>query len=174
MTQRETPPRLQGIDDDEEEKTSVGAAPDPEGARPSPLGSPLGGPLPPQGAQVPPAPRVNFGKFNTPTAFTPHQGTPHQPQPQPQPPPQTTQQPHDPRSSTAMTAARPLGNAPDSGSLPPKSMPRPLGGGSGSSGNMPRVQHHSAAPPLPGASSSSPPSARGDERMNERGSSGPA
>ncbi|MDB4943805.1 MAG: hypothetical protein JWP97_3339, partial [Labilithrix sp.] len=57
MTQREAPPRLKGIDDDEdEEKTSVGAAPDAEAAR------------------APARPAVGFGKFNTPTAFTPHQG----------------------------------------------------------------------------------------------------
>ena len=146
MTQRESPPRLQGIDDDEdEEKTSVGVAPDADPARPSPLGTP-----PPLASS---APRVSYGKFNTPTAFTPHPGN---------------AQPlkHDPRSSTAMTA--------DSGSLPPKSMPRPLGGSSGSSGssgNMPRVQHNTA-PPLPGASAG-PPSVRSEERMPDRGSSGP-
>ena len=156
MTQRESPPRLQGIDDDEdEEKTSVGAAPDAEPGRPSPLGQPA-------------PPRVSYGKFNTPTAFTPHQGQ----SPQAPPPLQ-----HDPRSSTAMTAARPLPpGAPDSGSLPPKSqaMPRPPveprpGGSSGSSGNMPRVQH-SAPPPL---TSSAPPSGRVEDRMPDRGSSGP-
>jgi len=158
VTQRESPPRLQGIDDDDdEEKTSVGVAPDAEPALPSPLGTP-----PPLG---PSPPRVNYGKFNTPTAFTPHQGNA----------PQTTQPlQHDPRSSTAMTAARALsGNpsvSPDLGSLPPKSMPRPLGG-SGSSGNMPRVQHNTA-PPLPGVSSG-PPAARPDDRMPDRGSSGP-
>jgi len=64
VTQREAPPRIHGIEDDEdEEKTSVGAAPEPEPGRPSPLGAP---------------PRVHYGKFNTPTAFTPNQGTPNQ------------------------------------------------------------------------------------------------
>jgi serine/threonine protein kinase len=66
VTQRESPPRLQGIDDDEdEEKTSVGAAPDAEAVRAA-SHSPLSPHAPP--------PRVSYGKFNTPTAFTPHQG----------------------------------------------------------------------------------------------------
>jgi serine/threonine protein kinase len=147
VTQRDAPPRLKGIDDDEdEEKTSVGAAPDPDALRPSPLG------------QVVP-PKVSYGKFNTPTAFTPHQG-PAQPQ---------SPLHQDPRSSAAMTSARAVNNGPpDSGSSgPPKSqsMPRPPSGA-----NMPRVNH-----------SSGPPSVRSEMRgdssasamMPDRGSSGP-
>src|SRR4051794_38035652 len=90
VTQRDAPPRIQGIDDDEdEEKTSVGAAPDPEPHRPSPNAH--GGP-----------PRVSYGKFNTPTAFTPHQPA------HPQAGQHHSPLHHDPRSSTAMTAARPM------------------------------------------------------------------
>ena len=135
MTQRDAPPRLpQGIDDDEdEEKTSVGAPPEPE-AR--------------SGAHSPPGPppRVNYGKFSTPTAFTPIAGQHQQQAPQPPQPPQqqhhsqhgqhaASQNPghahqggQDPRSSTAMTAARAVPSGPpDSGSGPPmsQSMPRP-------------------------------------------------
>lgn len=144
MTQREAPPRLQGIDDDEdEEKTSVGAAPDADPDRPSPLGPPA---------------RVNYGKFNTPTAFTPHQAPAPAPALSPPPP------------------ARPLGstsNAPDSG--PPKSqaMPRP-------STSIPRVAPGASPSTNPSASqlanSSSNQSAAGPGNAMmpaERGSSGP-
>ncbi|MEA2746696.1 MAG: hypothetical protein QOI41_839, partial [Myxococcales bacterium] len=143
MTQRESPPRLQGIDEDEdEEKTSVGAAPDPEAVRQahSPL-SPV--------APLAPPPRVNYGKFNTPTAFTPHQG-----HAAPQP---AAGQPQDPRSSSSpapeRTAARnaPAG-PPDSGPPKSQSMPRPPSGANNAAARM-------------GQTSQMPP--------NDRGSSGP-
>jgi serine/threonine protein kinase len=146
VTQRESPPRLQGIDDDEdEEKTSVGAAPDPEAVRAS-SHSPLSPHAPP--------PRVAFGKFNTPTAFTPHQG--HQVPAQP-----AVGQPQEHRSSAAMTAARaapsgqPAGPPPDSG--PPKSQ--------------------SMARPPTGSNAPHPPNARPGHTSqmmpSDRGSSGP-
>ena len=64
MTQKGSPGLPPGIEDDEEdeERTTVGAAPDPYGHAPSPLAAP---------------PRAGFAKHNTPTAFTPH---PHQSQ----------------------------------------------------------------------------------------------
>ncbi|MCW5837974.1 MAG: hypothetical protein KIS78_36630, partial [Labilithrix sp.] len=69
MTQRDAPPLPQGLEDEEEEKTTVGTAPEPLAPKPSP-------------------PRVHFGKNNTPTAFTPQA---QQPPPPPQAPP--SQQP---------------------------------------------------------------------------------
>lgn len=100
MTQRDAPPRLPGIDDDDEdeERTSVGAAPDMDPAQPSPLGPPA---------------RVSYGKFNTPTAFNP-QADPAQGASGAQPP----------RSSTPMSTARPLGGASaPSESAPPRPPP---------------------------------------------------
>ena len=59
MTQRDAPPLPPGLEDEEEEeKTTVGSAPDALPSAPSKL--------------APPG-RVHFGKNNTPTAFTPHQ-----------------------------------------------------------------------------------------------------
>lgn len=58
MTQRDIPPSLA---DEEEEKTTVGVAPDPLPSQPKNLGA---------------APRVQFQKTNTPTAFTPQAGNP--------------------------------------------------------------------------------------------------
>lgn len=138
MTQREAPPRLQGIDDDEdEEKTSVGAAPDADPARPSPLGPPA---------------RVNYGKFNTPTAFTPNQAPGAAGASAPPGPPS----PQDPRSSAAMTAARALGG-PTSESAPPKSqsMPRPPvpAPDRGSSGPQPLTPSPQSMPMHPSAMS---------------------
>lgn len=157
MTQREAPPRLQGIDDEEdEEKTSVGAAPDPDPARPSPLGPPA---------------RVNYGKFNTPTAFTPHQGqapgalhnVPPPPPPLPQPAPTAS---IDHRSSAAMTAARAHGSGtsganPDSGPPKSQSMPRPP---------TANPRQPTGDPRLGSNVSSNPP---GHMMPPERGSSGP-
>ena len=110
MTQRDAPPRLAGIDDDDDEMpTSVGAAPDLDQGAPSPLGF---GPSP--AAPGPPA-RVNFGKFNTPTAFTPQAASPH-----------ANPAAQDPRSSAAMTAARPQpSGAADPGPPRSQAMPRP-------------------------------------------------
>jgi serine/threonine protein kinase len=127
VTQRDAPPRLQGIDDDEdEEKTSVGVAPTEEAMRgPSSPHSPL--------SPLAPPPRVNYGKFNTPTAFTPQQGHP--------PAAQAPGNPHDPRSSAAMAAARtapsvqPSG-VPDSGPPKSQSMARPPTGSNAPSGRM--------------------------------------
>lgn len=120
MTQRDAPPPFHGIDDDEdEEKTSVGAAPDVNEAqapRPNPLGPP---------------PRVHYGKFNTPTAFTP-QPNPQGQQAQQAPAPPAPPIMQDPRSSAAMTAARPAPAAPHApqaaDSAPPRSQshPRPV------------------------------------------------
>lgn len=126
MTQRDAPPPFHGIDDDvDEEKTSVGAAPDVnqlEAARPNPLG-----PAPAA------APRVHYGKFSTPTAFTPQPqpqnpsaqppAAPAQPSPPNAPPPPPMMQ--DPRSSAAMTAARPSGASPVADSAPPRSQSHP-------------------------------------------------
>jgi serine/threonine protein kinase len=155
VTQRESPPRLQGIDDDEdEEKTSVGVAPDPEAmARNGVPGSPA--PMSPLAAP----PRVNYGKFNTPTAFTPHQG---QQQPGSQ---ASAQQPPQASASRSLPAAN---GPPDSGSNPPKSqsMPRPPPGGNSSApprtglGLSPNQGHGGT----PNASQMMP---------SERGSSGP-
>jgi len=165
VTQRESPPRIHGIEDDEdEEKTSVGAAPDHEALRPV-----LAPALPRPAIDVAPGaspqpPRVNYGKFNTPTAFTPDQG--HQQPKAGQQPPQNQVPMHDPRSSTAMTAARAIGatssNPPDSGSGPPQSMPRPVPGGMGGSGLGSPRGLGSAAPAAPSA-----------PMMPDRGSSGP-
>jgi serine/threonine protein kinase len=146
VTQRDAPPRIPGIDDDDdEERTSVGASPEPHH---------------PQQQLGPPA-RVSYGKFNTPTAFTP-QAVPQHVHVPPPPPPQTHSQ--TPRSSTAMTAARPqpASTPPDSGPHPhpPKSqsMPRPVG----HSPPPTRLNNPASTPPgMP-----SPP-------MRERGSSGP-
>lgn len=49
-----------GIEDEEDERTTVGAAPEPMSNVPSPLGAP---------------PKVSYGKHNTPTAFNPHAAT---------------------------------------------------------------------------------------------------
>ena len=109
MSQREAPPRLQGINEDEDEMpTSVGAAPEADPLLPSPLGF---GPTP--AAPGPPA-RVNFGKFNTPTAFT-------------------AQQPQAAHDSRGMAAARAPGQAsgpPDSSPPRSQALPRPPTGGS--------------------------------------------
>ncbi len=193
MTQRESPPRLQGIDDDEdEEKTSVGASPDAEALRAAsgPHASPLG-----------PPPRVNYAKFNTPTAFTPQHG--HQPGALNA---QAGPGAHDPRSSTAMTAARPSpGGVPDSrppGPVgPPKSqsMARPPSGantpaarmGLGQTSQMPPDRGSSGPQPLtppppqamqamqPGLGGSGPPGlgsglSSGDPRMGLGGMSSQA
>ncbi len=56
MTQRDAPPLPPGLEDEEEEKTTVGAAPDAVA-----------------GGSIPPQPRVHYGKHNTPTAFNPQQ-----------------------------------------------------------------------------------------------------
>lgn len=157
MTQRESPPRLQGIDDDEdEEKTSVGAAPTEEAVRGA---SSPHGPLSP----LAPPPRVNYGKFNTPTAFTPQHGHPAGGQ-------QPAGNPHDPRSSAAMTAARAApgpGSAggpsgiPDSGPPKSQSMARPPTGSNAPSGRM------NVGPDTRQTSQLSSPS------PSDRGSSGP-
>ena len=65
MTQREAPPRLPGIDDDEDERRRP-SAPRPKRTRPSPRRSDSAQP-----GSARAAARVNYGKFNTPTAFTP-------------------------------------------------------------------------------------------------------
>jgi len=128
--------------------TSVGAAPELDAGAPLPLG--LG---PPHAAPGPPA-RVSFGKFNTPTAFTP------------QPHTQTPQVPaasSDPRSSAAMTAARAhvqTSGPPDSGPPRSQSLPRPAANGPAS-----RVGPSSHPSPMPGHISQMMP--------QERGSSGP-
>jgi serine/threonine protein kinase len=156
VSQREAPPRLQGIDDDDDEMpTSVGAAPEGDPALPSPLGF---GPSP--AAPGPPA-RVSFGKFNTPTAFTPQ---PHQ-HPAPNQTPQTPQASHDSRSSAAMTAARPHGQTsgpPDSGPPRSQSMARPPTGGASV-----RVGPSTHPSPMPGHLA-----AMHDFVPQERGSSG--
>ena len=176
MTQRETPPRPAGIDDDEdEEKTSVGAAPDSEALRPSPLGHAH----PHHSAPTPPPPKVSYGKFNTPTAFTPHQGAaqPAQSQAAPQ---HGGPLHHDPRSSTAMTAARQVGN-PLAVDQAPKSqsMPRPPGG----SLNAAPARVGNSGPPRTDSGSHSVQHASGRNDRNDasgpmpmtpdRGSSGP-
>ena len=155
MTQREAPPRLPGIDEDDDEMpTSVGAAPDLDPALPSPLGF---GPSP--AAPGPPA-RVNYGKFNTPTAFTPQALPPQHVAQAPAPPLQPTS--HDARSSAAMTAARPQpqSGAPDSPPRRSQSMPRPPS----ASASM-RVGPSSHPSPMPGHISQMMP--------QDRGSSGP-
>lgn len=156
MTQRESPPRLQGIDDDEdEEKTSVGAAPDAEALRTNPLGPPA---------------RVSYGgKYNTPTAFTPHQSPLHSSHA----PPSPHGHAQDPRSSTAMTAARSHGAihntpAPDSGPPKSQSMPRPPHGASAST----RIPSGLGSNP-PNASSSASSMGSSGGMMADRGSSGP-
>jgi serine/threonine protein kinase len=134
VTQRDAPPRLQGIDDDEdEEKTSVGVAPTEEAVRGASASHAPRAPHSPLSPLAPP-PRVNYGKFNTPTAFTPHQGH--------QAPAAAPGNPHDPRSSAAMTAARaaPSGHptgVPDSGPPNSQSMARPsTGSNAPSAGRM--------------------------------------
>lgn len=58
MTQKGSPGLPPGIEDEEDERTTVGAAPDGMSSNvPSPLGPP---------------PKVSYGKHNTPTAFNPH------------------------------------------------------------------------------------------------------
>ncbi|MBX3189079.1 MAG: protein kinase [Labilithrix sp.] len=143
MTQRESPPHLGGIDDDDEEKTSVGAAPEPEALRP-------GNPQPP---------RVAFGaKYNTPTAFTP-QADPRQDPRQ------------DPRSSAAMTAARPqpVPSAPSAPPVPAAHGVPPSdrdGHGPPKSQSMPR-------PPAPNATRMGLGSSGPQPLAADRGSSGP-
>lgn len=56
MTQKGSPGLPPGIEEEEEERTTVGAAPEPMSNVASPLGAP---------------PRVSYGKHNTPTAFNP-------------------------------------------------------------------------------------------------------
>ena len=120
-------PHLQGIDDEEEERTAVGAAPDPDPNRPSPLGQPL-----------PPPGQVSYGRHNTPTAFTA--------QPSPQPNPRTTQ-PHEGRPPE-----RPSG-PPKSQSMPrPPPVAHEAHGahgahGRGSSGPQPLMQMSQHPPP---------------------------
>ncbi|MBS2018353.1 MAG: protein kinase [Deltaproteobacteria bacterium] len=152
MTQRDAPP-FHGIDDDaDEEKTSVGAAPDVN------QGGGADAPRPP--SPLGPAPRVHYGKFNTPTAFTPQPNPGGQAAQGPAPPPPPIMQ--DPRSSAAMTAARP--QSPASGgmeSAPPRSQahPRPA---PANPATTPRL---GAPSPLGNANPPSVPP--------ERGSSGP-
>ena len=160
MTQRQAPPPTHAAleDDEDEERTSVGAAPDPEPGRPFAMSPPL--PLAPQ---APSPPSIPFGKFNTPTAFTPHQGhpapnvngggangsggppagsaPPQPPRPMPAHAPQATHplglhhvDPRlDPRSSAAMTAARAAGPT----VAPPDSGPVSSGAHRSSSGPQP-------------------------------------
>ncbi len=68
VTQRDAPPLPPGLEDEEEEKTTVGTAPDPLPREPQ------------KNFAAPPTPRagVHYGKNNTPTAFTPQaqQGQP--------------------------------------------------------------------------------------------------
>jgi len=125
---------MKAIDDDEdEERTSVGNAPDVPEGQASPLGAP---------------PRVHYGKFNTPTAFNPQPAGAHQGA---QPPPLG---PHDPVSSAAMTAARPTGHAsPDSSGPRSQPVPRPPGALGGPRGNAAAPSH---APPDRGSSGPQP------------------
>ncbi|MBX3261644.1 MAG: protein kinase [Labilithrix sp.] len=143
MTQRDAPPLPQGLEDEEEEKTTVGTAPEPLAPKPSP-------------------PRVHFGKNNTPTAFTPQAQQPPPPQAPPSQQPQAapSQQP-----APISSQDRSSGHHPSSEPQPPKSqsMPRPptLGMGTpvppvaerGSSGPQPLTHKPSmgpgpAAPPV--------------------------
>jgi serine/threonine protein kinase len=82
VTQRESPGGLPpGIEDDEEEeRTTVGAAPDHVPNTPQPFGPP---------------PKVHYGKQNTPTAFTPQGAQQHAQTPQT--PPQSDRRPAVPR-----------------------------------------------------------------------------
>lgn len=152
MTQRETPPLPPGIDDDEdEERTSVGAAPEPTPEVPSPLGAP---------------PRVHYGNHNTPTAFTPQAANPHRgggpppPSSDPGAPPRSMARPGGPATATTRVG---MGGPPppiERGSSGPQPltpahpMPMNVPAQPGQSGLMPFAQH-------PGPSNMPPPH-RGD------------
>jgi serine/threonine protein kinase len=132
VSQRDAPPVSLGFEDDGEEKTAVGAAPEgmpaPTPARPAP-------------------PRVHFARNNTPTAFTPqatptprtHESLPPKSQPMARPPTLGLGLPHQERSSSG---PQPLHKG------PPQQVPSPpLSPASGA--HLPQAQ--SGQHPLHGA-----------------------
>ena len=121
MTQRDAPPLPVGLEDEEEERTTVGAPPDPAPHAPP--------------SKVAP-PRVPFATHNTPTAFTPH----NQQQP---PPPQQ----HQPLATPDRPSA--LQPSPDQGAPAPVSQahPRPTLGMGGSS--VPPMPDRGSSGPQP-------------------------
>ena len=109
MTQRDAPPLPVGLEDEEEERTTVGAPPDPA-------------PHAPHAPSKVAPPRVPFTKHNTPTAFPPHNQ---------QQPPQQHHHQHQPLATPDRPPA--LQPSPDQGAPAPVSQahPRPtLGVGS--------------------------------------------
>jgi serine/threonine protein kinase len=154
VTQREAPGGLPpGIEDEEEERTTVGSAPSDMGALPPNTPQPFG-----------PPPKVSYGKHNTPTAFTP-QGAQNQGGAQgggqKQPAPQSDRRPAMPRQpGGSPTIRQPDGQRTSSGPQPlhspgtqtPQMTPMtPMGppgqAGPGQSGMMPFVQ--SGGGPVP-------------------------
>ncbi|MBX3204135.1 MAG: protein kinase [Labilithrix sp.] len=176
MTQRDAPPLPPGLEDEEEERTTVGTAPEP--IAPSKLAPP----------------RVHFGKNNTPTAFTPQ--AQQAPQPAQTPVAPHAQQAHAQQVHAQQAHAqqahaqgppssspdRASGHHPSSDPNPPKSqsMPRPptLGLGTpippvaerGSSGPQPLTHKPSmgpgpAAPPVPPHAMGGPPAPNPNSMM---------
>lgn len=159
MTQRESPNDRgglpPGIDDEEEERTTVGTSPDPLPPTPQPFGPP---------------PKVNYGKHNTPTAFTPQaaqqqaqsaapRGGNAPPESDRRPSPKSLGRPQQTSSSPSNPAARPQdrgssGPQPlhSGGAQTPQMTPmnaNAMGGPPGQSGMMPFAQqhHHQQQPP---------------------------